>query len=356
VFKKIKIENFRGIDCLNLDNLRQFNLFVGKNNCGKTSLLESIVFISNPSNPLNPVLVNGIRGYYVTQPYSWTVLFKEMDTEFPIRLSGELVNPKEVRTLTINTIQDKNISQTAYETPDFLLKGNRSEFSTKMTGLSVEFSILKNRGKKQNYRSKIWLGKESKWESRPSEDYTETLKSTFLCPVILRADIPARFNEVLIKKQEEKILGILRRIEPRLIDLSLGVENILYCDMGFSKLLPFSTAGEGLNNLLAVILAIYESSDGVVLIDEIENGLHPSTQAILWETIFEAAATFNVQVFASTHSYETVRSFSTAYEKSKDRNDRLRLFRLEKEKDRMRIIDFNDEMLKTSLESNWEVR
>jgi AAA15 family ATPase/GTPase len=356
MFKKVMIENFRGISSLELNNLRQFNLFVGKNNCGKTSLLESIIFISNPSNPLNPVLVNSIRGYYITQPYSWTVLFNKMDIEFPIRLTGEMLKPKEIRTLSIRTLPEKNAAQTTYEAFDFSLKGSRREFSDKITGLSIEFSISKKSEKKQTYESKIWLGKENKWESAPPGNYTETLKSTFLTPVIIRADIPARFNEVLIKKQEEKILKILKIIEPRLVNLSIGAENILYCDMGFTRLLPLSTAGEGLNNLLAIILAIYETSGGVVLIDEIENGLHHSTQAILWDAVFEAATAFNVQVFASTHSYETVKSFSAACEKIKDKDDNIRLFRLENEKDKIRLFEFNYEMLKTSLESYWEVR
>ena len=92
------------------------------------------------------------------------------------------------------------------------------------------------------------------------------------------------------------------------------------------------------------------------MIDEIENGLHYSTQAILWDAVFEAATTFNVQVFATTHSYETVKAFSAAYEKLKDKQDNLRLFRIENENEKIRLIDFNDEMLKTSIESFWEVR
>jgi len=356
MYKKIGIKNFRGITNLELNNLRQFNLFVGKNNCGKTSLLESIFLISNPSNPFSPVLIQNIRGHYITQSYSWTVIFNKMDIEFPIRLTGELLKPKEIRTLTIKILPGKNVTQPTYEPIDLSQKGSRREFLENIIGLSIDFSISKNREKKLTYESEIWLGKENKLETGPPGNYNETLKSTFLPPVILPTNISAQFNEVLIKKQEEKILKILKTVEPRLVDLSLGAENILYCDMGFPKLLPFSSAGEGLHKLLAIILAIYENSGGVVLIDEIENGLHYSTQAILWEAVFEAATAFNVQVFASTHSYETVKTFSAAYEKLKDKNDKLRLFRLENETDEIRLTDFNYEMLKTSLESYWEVR
>ncbi len=356
MFKKIMIEHFRGIPNLELNDLRQFNLFVGKNNCGKTSLLESIILISNPADPFYPVLINNIRGHYITQPYSWTVLFNKMDTESPIRLTGEILKSKEIRTLSIKTLLEKNVAQPTYETFDLSQKSSRREIFDNIIGLSVEFSISKDRGKKQTYESKIWMGKENKWEGGPPENYIETLTSTFLTPVTIRGDIHLRFNKVLISKQEEKILGILRKVEPDLVNLSIGADNILYCDMDFTKLLPLSTAGEGLNNLLAIILAIYQTSGGIVLIDEIENGLHYSTQEILWEAIFEAAIAFNVQVFATTHSYENAKAFNSIYEKLGHKDDRVRLFRLENEKDKIRLIDFNHEMLSTAIMKDWEVR
>ncbi len=356
MFKKIKIENFRGITHLELNDLRQFNLFVGKNNSGKTSLLESIYLISTPAKPFNPVWITNLRGHYITQSYSWTVLFNEMNMEAPIRLSGELLKPKQIRTLSIKTLLGKNAAQTSYETLNLQLKDSRREFAEEIAGLSIEFSISKNRGKKQTYESKIWVGKDNNLESSPPGNYVETLDIIFLTPAQLRSFIPKLFNQVLIKKQEDKILKILKIVEPRLVNLLLGAENIVYCDMGFTKLLPFSVAGEGLNNLLAIILAIYETSNGIVLIDEIENGLHHSTQSILWEAVLEAATAFNVQVFATTHSYENIKAFSAAYEKLDLKDDKLRLFRIENEKDKPRAVDFNHQMIDMAIEKDWEVR
>lgn len=355
MLKKVMIENFRGISNLELNDLRQFNLFVGKNNCGKTSLLESIILISTPGNQNVLVWINSMRGHYITQPYSWSVIFNKLDTQIPIRLYGEMSNPKEKRELSIMTLLDTNAAQVANKPFEHFQKGIRREFLDNTIGLSIEFSILKDREKKQTYESKIWL-EGDKWGGGPPGNYSENLKITFLNQVLIRVDIPPRYNQVLIRKQEEEILVILRKVEPSLVKLSLGADNILYCDMGFTKLLPLSSAGEGLNNLLAIVLAIYETSGGVVLIDEIENGLHYSTQEILWEAIFEAATAFNVQVFASTHSYETVKAFNSAYEKLNDKGDKLRLFRIENEKETMRLIDFNHEMLSMTIMKDWEVR
>ncbi len=42
MYTSFKIENFRGFDHLELDDLARINLIAGKNNVGKTSVLESL--------------------------------------------------------------------------------------------------------------------------------------------------------------------------------------------------------------------------------------------------------------------------------------------------------------------------
>jgi AAA15 family ATPase/GTPase len=220
----------------------------------------------------------------------------------------------------------------------------------------MEYSIRKGAGKtEQTFTSEI-RGVGDKLERSFSGPYTDTLKGIFINPRTTLEDTAERFNEVQIKKQERTVLNILQKIEPALIDLFIGAENILYCDIGLNRRLPINVVGEGLNKLLSIILAIYDASDGIVLIDEIENSLHYSAQEILWESIFEAASAFNVQVFATTHSFENVKAYSAAYDKLNDKNDNLRLYRIEREKDRLQLIDIDHEMLKTALESDWEVR
>lgn len=63
MFNKIEIERFRGIKHASIENFKQINLFFGKNNCGKSSLLESLFLASGLSNPLLPIHVNFMRGY-----------------------------------------------------------------------------------------------------------------------------------------------------------------------------------------------------------------------------------------------------------------------------------------------------
>ena len=117
-------------------------------------------------------------------------------------------------------------------------------------------------------------------------------------------------------------------------DLSVGSDDILYCDVGFNELVPVNIVGEGINRLLSIILAIYEASNGIVMIDEVENGFHYSSLPFLWEAIFESAREFNVQVFATTHSFENIKAYSSVYDKLEGKKDHMGLFRIEKLKDK----------------------
>ena len=55
MFNRIEIERFRGIRYASIDGFKQINLFFGKNNCGKSSLLESLFLASGMSNPILPI-------------------------------------------------------------------------------------------------------------------------------------------------------------------------------------------------------------------------------------------------------------------------------------------------------------
>ena len=59
----LSVENFRGIRRTEISNLSRINLFFGKNNCGKSSLLEAIFVLSNRLNPTLALKINELRHY-----------------------------------------------------------------------------------------------------------------------------------------------------------------------------------------------------------------------------------------------------------------------------------------------------
>ena len=61
-------------------------------------------------------------------------------------------------------------------------------------------------------------------------------------------------------------------------------------------------------------MALANSRDGFLLIDEVENGLHWSVQYDFWRMVIRTAHENNVQVFATTHSSDCEKWFVKALE------------------------------------------
>ena len=195
-------------------------------------------------------------------------------------------------------------------------------------------------------------------EIKIPKDYKERLKGVFINAKTISGDMAIRFNNIQIRKQSNRIIDLLCQIEPSLDDLSLGADGVIYCDIGLNRLMPVNVMGDGMFRLLSIILAISDTENGIVLIDEIENGFHHSSQDILWEAIFRSAKEFNVQIFATTHSIECVKAFSSSYSRQveNDNNDKIRLFRIERKDEVFKVLSYDYRTLEASLESNWEVR
>lgn len=91
---------------------------------------------------------------------------------------------------------------------------------------------------------------------------------------------------------------------------------------------PLRTFGDGVNRLFGIILSLCNARNGVLLIDEVENGLHYSVQTEIWRTLFRLANTLNVQVFATSHSWDCVRAFQEAASESPQEGVLVRLSRV----------------------------
>ena len=115
MFNKIEIERFRGIKYASIEGFKQINLFFGKNNCGKSSLLESLFLASGLSNPLLPIHVNFMRGYNKSRLNDLKLDFYNLESSQPIHIR---VENKEKRDLKIRLFEQNqsNVSLNADNT------------------------------------------------------------------------------------------------------------------------------------------------------------------------------------------------------------------------------------------------
>ena len=113
-----------------------------------------------------------------------------------------------------------------------------------------------------------------------------------------------------------------------------------------------------MSRILQLILSVFPAKDGVLLIDEFENGLHFSVQEEVWRIIFELAKKLNIQVFATTHSWDCIESFTNVAVENSEDGVLLKVSKSKLTSDNGKIIAtvYDEEALKTVTASALEVR
>lgn len=189
---------------------------------------------------------------------------------------------------------------------------------------------------------------------RPPPFQTVFLPSRSRSSVIESAE---RFGNLDVIGKHEILLEALKTFEPRLRRLSvlvIGGVPMIHGDIGLNRLLPLPEMGDGMTRLAEIILAIGNAPNGMVLVDEIENGIHHSKMPDVWRTIDKASQLFNTQVFATTHSLECIKAAHNVF-KEKDVYD-LKVHRLERTDATVRALTYGKDELDAAFEIMLEVR
>jgi len=351
MFNTIKIKNLRAITNLEVDNLGQVNLFVGKNNCGKTTLLEALFFLIGATNPRLPINANIFRGLGFLRNEWWDTFFHNLDSSTNIIISGIISKTKEEQKLEIRPIIEKQVSAESVSS-DMLsinVNGGDSKPTFMPEGLELLYTSSKDPISKTQSRIVIIEDQLLTKGTRAS-----SIRGVFVGPST-KFDWKPRFSSIQRKKKIDELISSLKEIDPSILDIRLNDVGILEVDMGLPNLIPVNLLGGGMANFLSVALAMLDSRDGIVLIDEIENGLHYSMLQKLWQAVFSWAQELNVQVFATTHSNECIKAFNASIDPTLFKSE-ARLFRIERKDENFRVVEYSSENLEESIESNWEVR
>ena len=132
-------------------------------------------------------------------------------------------------------------------------------------------------------------------------------------------------------------------------------EPTLYLTRHNEKRLPLFLFGDAMNRIAEIILKIVNNQDSILLIDEIENGIHHSNQIAVWDFLYRLADRLNVQIFATTHSLEMTEAFIKA---GLDRQDSAAHFELTRHEKTNKIVAINRDLetLEYGISHHKEVR
>lgn len=113
---------------------------------------------------------------------------------------------------------------------------------------------------------------------RRDKRYEEELKAMYTPASYMSVPVNERFAQIVKEKKENEIIAILKVLDPRIIDMQL-VDTELLVDIGLSHRLPVNVMGDGMRKLISIILSVYSCKDGVLMIDEVDNGFHYNNNA-----------------------------------------------------------------------------
>lgn len=273
MIEELVMENFRGFRSLVLKGLKPVNLIVGHNNTGKTSLLEGILLTCQPQrgNEL-PGMFRAVQGSHNLRYFPWLIRDGAEDgTAILKRKEGGGEN-----SLTLTKSRPNTVTETMGPV------GNLGPLSLYF-GQNRKDSICRVVSVQHRDPQSLVLLIGKAYRKRGGEETFQKLLAT----------IDSRIKKVRIDPGEDG--------------------NQVVVDIGLSELLPLAQVGQGVYRLATILADIIGEKTAVLLIDEIENGLHHSVQKQVWTGLAEVAKELNVQIFATTHSGECLQAAHRAF-------------------------------------------
>lgn len=351
----LRIQNYKLLKDFEVNKLGLVNLLVGKNDSGKSTVLECLRIFASKGDP---GLIDTIFAKHDERVVAQIRSSSDEDPSMYEGLFTDRVYPKDGMPIYIGSIDrsfyveiNRVLSRiTEEETRDD--KGNlsvtrRREIIYPQMGVEdlSEFEQMIQIKSEQNSERPILIP----GTGRPDRSYrigaTESIKQnpiSYIPTQFLSMDrLASLWDKAVLTPYFYNVSEFLKAISEDLEDIAFikvddpnrdrfiqrerftrtGIVRLKGLDMA----VPLTSLGDGVLRSLQLALGIYPAANGFLLIDEFENGLHYSVQTRIWKLIFKLASELNIQVFVTTHSWDCIEAFSKT---AKESNIDAVLFRI----------------------------
>ena len=296
MLKEIEIQNFRCFEQIKISGFERVNLIGGKNNAGKTALLEAL-FLNVVPYPSSLVMLRQLRkepleAIKAMPDRAWDNLFYDRRKARFIVILGKddnnITSRIEIKSstslITINSI--KNV-----EAPKFPQPGREPSLRATSTGL------------REGYSDSIIT------------DSSSTADEIPIIPSFIRIsgrELTEAYDKARLDDKDSEVLRAFQILDPAIESVesfSIG-EPTLYLRRKGEKRLPLSLFGDAMNRVAHIMLKLVINKHKILLVDEIENGIHHTSQREFWRVLFRLAVELDTQIFATTHSLEMLQEFA----------------------------------------------
>ncbi len=371
------IENFRAFKRLEVEKLGRVNLIVGKNNVGKTALLEALWLYA--AQGAEHVLAELVRRRdevaFVSaqqrpeQELDWREALSNLHHGRPAFTALPQFSPLRNERLLFSV-------------------GSASNWGNVMQFTVLDVDARSSYGRKLGLRARYVDSIEERWDvddssSQLSDTLQEALGKSprenqmlpyYFIPSsgLSLAELGFAWKKVVLAGRKDVAREALRRIDASVRDVDfVSVSNgigsgsdgdaqpgfIPICQReGEPTPVPLRSMGEGMDRLLGLSLALVMADGGLLMVDEIESGLHYSVQPDMWRLVLETAERLNVQVFATTHSLDCIRAFQAVAEEHPEEGVLISLRRKRDTPDEIVAVTLDEGELETAVSGHIEVR
>ena len=335
--KSMEINQFRGIQKLTVSDFSSINLIVGDNNSGKTTFLEAIQLLFAKSQLSSIKSVINQRTILNTNSSFYTSFIKMFNME----------QSKKLLDFNISANSDKGHLEIEVKGNERIISGEDA----------LQLSTMSARQKSQYKREKTFIpetarvfagsiitqmGKKSVEKEISCTSLDNVIPGTVVKKEVdyipsfghLRYDL---LQNIVNNPEYKKLaIDILRQFDNSIADICYTkADDGTYLESVITKAgvnMPFSVYGDGIKKILYILNKLFDAADSILLIDEIETGLHKKYYDLLFPVVFALAGKLNVQLFIATHSIEAIDAILRYgnYENNAGENDPIKVITLKK--------------------------
>ena len=360
----LTIKGFRGIKDLTIKRLGRVTLLAGKNGAGKTSVLDA-------------VRVYAARGHYSALADT----LYEREEIINVLEDGEPKDRGDIAALFYGrhispdaTISIGPSDERLRLTVGVGLRGDRQDIPIHEDTMYENTHTIKVEFQERVQNHPIFLvsPRDSSGQEKRNRENTLfglplEIKYNFLGPDLPSNATLSRFwNNVALTDYETVAVdalnlaygGEVQRVAMIGDDYKRARSSYLRRAMvkmkGEDRPVPLKSLGEGAVRLFGVALALANSRDGFLLIDEAENGIYYSIMRDFWKMVLLTAHKNNVQVLATTHGWDCISGFALAAADCEEVDGAL--VRIERHDEHVRAVEYSSELLEVAAEQIIEVR